>query len=69
MNRHSLETPGGISTGLSVMLIIYLCLRTHVMQIRLGESEKKVNVDRVVKLLSAAGAAAVIVHGRTMEQR
>ena len=38
-------------------------------KVRLGENEKKVNVDRVVKLLSAAGAAAVTVHGRTMEQR
>ena len=38
-------------------------------QIRLGEKENKINVDRMVKLLSAAGAAAVIVHGRTMEQR
>ena len=38
-------------------------------KIRLGESEKKINVDRVVKLLSAAGAAAITVHGRTMEQR
>ncbi|GAX82719.1 hypothetical protein CEUSTIGMA_g10145.t1 [Chlamydomonas eustigma] len=38
-------------------------------KVRLGESEKKINVERVVKLLSAAGAASVIVHGRTMEQR
>lgn len=38
-------------------------------KIRIGENEKKINVDRVVRLLSAAGAAAVTVHGRTMEQR
>ncbi len=38
-------------------------------KVRLGESESKINVQRVVKLLTAAGAAAVIVHGRTMEQR
>lgn len=38
-------------------------------KIRLGESEKKVNVERVVKLLYSAGAAAITVHGRTMEQR
>lgn len=35
----------------------------------LGESEKKVNAARVVSLLEQAGAAAVIIHGRTMEQR
>lgn len=34
-----------------------------------GESEKKLNAARVVKLLHQAGAAAVVVHGRTMEQR
>lgn len=38
-------------------------------KIRTGESEKKVNVERVVKLLSRTGAAAVTIHGRTMEQR
>lgn len=34
-----------------------------------GESEKKINAARVVGLLQQAGAAAVIIHGRTMEQR
>jgi tRNA-dihydrouridine synthase len=34
-----------------------------------GESEKKLNAPRVVRLLQQAGAAAVVVHGRTMEQR
>lgn len=34
-----------------------------------GESERKVNAPRVVALLEQAGAAAVTVHGRTMEQR
>jgi tRNA-dihydrouridine synthase 3 len=34
-----------------------------------GESEKKLNAPRVVRLLHQAGAAAVVVHGRTMEQR
>ncbi|KAG1659116.1 hypothetical protein FOA52_015909 [Chlamydomonas sp. UWO 241] len=38
-------------------------------KIRLGESERKINVERVTRLLKAAGAAAVIIHGRTMEQR
>ncbi len=38
-------------------------------KIRTGESERKVNADYVVSLLEAAGAAAVTVHGRTMEQR
>lgn len=36
---------------------------------RAGESEKKLNAPRVVRLLHQAGAAAVVVHGRTMEQR
>lgn len=38
-------------------------------KIRTGESERKVNALRVVALLEQAGAAAVTVHGRTMEQR
>lgn len=38
-------------------------------KIRTGENEKKINVEEVVALLQGAGAAAVTVHGRTMEQR
>ncbi|KAG2493961.1 hypothetical protein HYH03_007891 [Edaphochlamys debaryana] len=38
-------------------------------KVRLGENDKKINVDRVVELLHKAGAAAVTVHGRTAEQR
>lgn len=38
-------------------------------KIRTGESEKKVNVERVAALLARTGAAGLIVHGRTMEQR
>ncbi|KAL6755221.1 dihydrouridine synthase-domain-containing protein [Haematococcus lacustris] len=38
-------------------------------KIRTGESDKKINVDRVVALLARTAAAAVTVHGRTMEQR
>ncbi len=38
-------------------------------KIRTGESEKKVNATQVVRQLMDAGAAAVSVHGRTMEQR
>lgn len=38
-------------------------------KIRTGESEKKINANYVVSLLQAAGAAAVSIHGRTMEQR
>lgn len=38
-------------------------------KIRTGESERKINADRVVQLLHRAGAAVVSVHGRTMEQR
>ena len=38
-------------------------------KIRTGENDKKINVERVVALLAAAGAAAVTVHGRTMEAR
>lgn len=34
-----------------------------------GESEKKINAPHVVRLLHQAGTAAVMVHGRTMEQR
>ena len=39
------------------------------LQIRLGESEKKINVSKVASLLGRTGAAAVTIHGRTMEQR
>lgn len=38
-------------------------------KVRLGESASKINVEEVVGLLESAGAAAVTVHGRTMEQR
>jgi tRNA-dihydrouridine synthase 3 len=38
-------------------------------KIRTGESEKKINAPQMVEMLGAAGAAAVTVHGRTMEQR
>lgn len=34
-----------------------------------GESERKINAPRLVRLLQQAGAAAVAVHGRTTEQR
>jgi tRNA-dihydrouridine synthase len=34
-----------------------------------GESSKKVNAIDLVPLLERAGAAAVTIHGRTMEQR
>jgi len=33
-------------------------------KIRLGENEKKINVQEVVGLLEEAGAAAVTLHGR-----
>lgn len=33
-------------------------------KIRLGENDDKINVEEVVGLLQAAGAAAVTVHGR-----
>jgi len=38
-------------------------------KVRTGERMDKPNVDRVVPLLAAAGAALVTVHGRSMEQR
>ncbi|EFJ45664.1 hypothetical protein VOLCADRAFT_105870 [Volvox carteri f. nagariensis] len=38
-------------------------------KVRLGENDKKINVDSVVRFLERAGAAAVTVHGRTAEQR
>ena len=38
-------------------------------KVRLGPSDSKINADRVVEGLTAAGAAAVTVHGRTMTQR
>jgi hypothetical protein len=39
------------------------------LQVRTGENEKKINVQRVAALLAHTGAAALTVHGRTMEQR
>ncbi len=38
-------------------------------KVRTGESERKPNVDYVSSLLESAGAAAVSIHGRSMEQR
>jgi len=38
-------------------------------KIRLGPSDSKINVERVVEGLVGAGAAAVTIHGRTMTQR
>ncbi|GAB4817554.1 hypothetical protein N2152v2_004600 [Parachlorella kessleri] len=38
-------------------------------KIRLGKSASEINVEETVKLLGSTGAAAVTVHGRTMEQR
>jgi tRNA-dihydrouridine synthase 3 len=38
-------------------------------KIRIGVSDSKINAHSVVRGLADAGAAAVIVHGRTMEQR
>eukprot|EP00887_Chlorella_sp_A99_P001366 scaffold8.g1366.t1 len=38
-------------------------------KIRIGENASKVNVHEVTGLLAAAGAAAVSIHGRTMESR
>ncbi|KAL4424986.1 hypothetical protein ABPG77_002871 [Micractinium sp. CCAP 211/92] len=38
-------------------------------KVRLGESASKINVEEVAALLEQAGAAAVTIHGRTMEQR
>ena len=34
-----------------------------------GEKESSINAAAVAELLEAAGAAAVTIHGRTMEQR
>jgi tRNA-dihydrouridine synthase len=34
-----------------------------------GEKEGSINAGAVTALLEAAGAAAVTIHGRTMEQR
>lgn len=38
-------------------------------KIRTGENESKVNAAAVAEMMEAAGAAAVTIHGRTMEQR
>ncbi|KIZ02031.1 tRNA-dihydrouridine synthase 3 [Monoraphidium neglectum] len=38
-------------------------------KIRTGENESKINASAVAALMEAAGAAAVTIHGRTMEQR
>ena len=38
-------------------------------KIRTGVQESKINAEYVTRLLGAAGAAAVAIHGRTMEQR
>ena len=38
-------------------------------KIRIGENASRVNVHEVAELLEGAGAAAVFIHGRTMEVR
>eukprot|EP01025_Chloroclados_australasicus_P057716 TRINITY_DN72090_c0_g1_i1.p1 TRINITY_DN72090_c0_g1~~TRINITY_DN72090_c0_g1_i1.p1 ORF type:complete len:388 (+),score=30.57 TRINITY_DN72090_c0_g1_i1:121-1164(+) len=38
-------------------------------KIRTGENHKKINAEEIVEGLYRAGAAAVSIHGRTMEQR
>lgn len=38
-------------------------------QVRVGESDRKVNIERVARLCERAGVAGLIVHGRTAEQR
>jgi len=38
-------------------------------KIRTGEKDDKINAAAVVELMEAAGAAAVTIHGRTVEQR
>lgn len=50
----------GIAEGIDLPLTV---------KVRTGTSASKINVQQVVSLLQDAGAAAVIVHGRTAEQR
>lgn len=50
--------------GMALQLPVPLTVK-----VRLGENDKKINVEEVVGLLQEAGAAAVTVHGRTMQQR
>ena len=38
-------------------------------KIRTGENDSKINASEVAALMEAAGAAAVTIHGRTVEQR
>lgn len=38
-------------------------------KIRMGENDSKINAPAVAELMERAGAAAVTIHGRTMEQR
>lgn len=45
-----------------------LALKNNPPQIRLG-ADSNINVEEVVPLLEAAGAAAVTIHGRTMQVR
>jgi tRNA-dihydrouridine synthase len=37
-------------------------------KIRIGQKKDKINAPRVVEMLERTGAAAIIIHGRTMEQ-
>lgn len=50
----------GIAEGIDLPLTV---------KVRTGTSASKINVQQVVRLLKDAGAAAVIIHGRTAEQR
>ncbi|DBA99467.1 hypothetical protein WJX82_010728 [Trebouxia sp. C0006] len=50
----------GIAEGIPIPLTV---------KIRTGESASKINVMQVATALQNAGAAAVTIHGRTMEQR
>ena len=44
-------------------------IHSLIVKIRIGVSDTKINAHTVVKGLADAGAAAVTIHGRTMEQR
>lgn len=50
----------GIAEGIPIPLTV---------KIRTGQSASKINVMQVAEALQNAGAAAVTIHGRTMEQR
>lgn len=67
MGARLLQKPGKLSTILSAMVAATELPIT--VKLRIGYSESKINLRQTVAAAADAGVSAIIVHGRTREQR